>query len=184
MVAEAFLWIALAALVIYGAASVLASIKVVPEGKVGIVSDRSGQRRVIAKGVHLVFPFGHKVKMMPKGPVRMDGEVLDAITRDGWRISAHFQMSASLSNELVVDEAGEDWRDATKDTAIRVLRTELENNDAVDLRPRPQALDGGVTDEINILTTRWGVHVDWLRITIRWAYAVPPVHVVPSPYRA
>ena len=182
--AEALRWVALVALVIYGAASVLASIRVVPEGKVGIVSDRSGRRRVIAKGVHLVFPFGHKVKMMPKGPVRMDGEVHDAITRDGWRVSAHFQMSARLINELAVSEAGEDWRDATKDIALRVLRTELENNDAVDLRPRPQALDEGVTDEINILTTQWGVHVEWLRITIRWAYAVPPAHVVPSPYRA
>lgn len=178
------MWVALAALVIYGAASVLASIKVVPEGKVGIVSDRSGHRRVITKGVHLVFPFGHKVKLMPKGPVRMDGEVHNVITRDGWRVSAHFQMSARLMNELAVFEAGEDWRDASKDTTIRVLRTELENNDAVDLRPRPQALDEGVTDEINILTVQWGVHVDWLRITIRWAYAVPPVNVVPSPYRA
>ncbi|NOQ54778.1 MAG: hypothetical protein GQ558_09270, partial [Thermoplasmata archaeon] len=54
--AEALMWVALVALVIYGAASVLASIRVVPEGKVGIVSDRSGRRRVIAKGVHLVFP--------------------------------------------------------------------------------------------------------------------------------
>ncbi|NOQ53574.1 MAG: hypothetical protein GQ558_03090, partial [Thermoplasmata archaeon] len=110
--------------------------------------------------------------------------VHDVITRDGWRVSAHFQMSARLVNELAVSEAGEDWRDATKDIGLRVLRTELENNDAVDLRPRPQALDEGVADEINILTTQWGVHVDWLRITIRWAYAVPPAHVVPSPYRA
>ena len=183
MVLEALVWIALVAIAIYGAAAVLASIKHVPEGKVGIVTDRSGGKRVLGKGVHMVSPFGRRVELVPKGPIRMSGEVRDAVTRDGWRISAHFQLSARLVQELAVSKAGADWRTATLDSAVRVLRTELENNDAVDLRPRPQALDEGVADEINLLTSRWGVEVDWLRVTVRWAYAVPPAEAVPGPYR-
>lgn len=178
---DALLWVLLLAMLIYGVATILASIKVVPEGKVGVVTDRSGRRRVIGMGAHVVQPFGHKVKLYPKGPVRMDGELRDVVTLDGWRISAHFQLSARLVDELAVSEAGGDWRDVTLDAAHRVLRTELENNDSTDLRPRPQALDAGVTEEINVLSRRWGVEADWLRVTIRWAFAVPPAHVVPSP---
>ena len=118
---------------------------------------------------------------MPKGPLRMDGEVRNVVTQDGWNLSAHYQMNAKLVNERVVHEAGDDWRVATQDATDRVLRTELENNDATDLRPRPQALDEGVTEEINLLTRRWGVEVDWLRVTIRWAFAVPPAHIVHQP---
>ena len=141
----------------------------------------SKQKDKAAQGVHFVQPFGNKVMLYPKGPVRMDGELRDIITQDGWRISAHFQLSARLVEEMVVSEAGGDWRDATRDAAHRVLRTELENNESADLRPRPQALDAGVAEEVNLLSRRWGVEVDWFRVTIRWAYAVPPAHIVAHP---
>jgi regulator of protease activity HflC (stomatin/prohibitin superfamily) len=153
----------------------------VPEGHVGIITARSGNMKVVGKGLHVINPFNTKTELMPKGPVRMDGEVRNVITQDGWNISAHYQLNALLVDELLVRGAGGDWRVATNDSAERILRTELENNDASDLRPRPQALDEGVTEEINILTRRWGVEVDWLRVTIRWAYAIPPAHIVHQP---
>lgn len=178
---EALVWILLAALVVYGAAAVLASLRWVHEGHVGIFTSRSGRRRVLTRGVHVVNPFGGRTVMVPKGPLRMDGEVRNAVTQDGWTISAHYQMNARLLDEMALDNAGDDWRVATRDAADRVLRTELENNEAKDLRPRPQALDAGVAEEINVLTRGWGVEVDWLRVTIRWAYAIPPVHPVDEP---
>lgn len=178
---DALLWILLAATVVYGAATVLASLRWVHEGNVGIFISRSGRRSVLTKGVHVVNPFAGRTVMVPKGPLRMDGEVRNAMTQDGWTISAHYQMNACLVDEMALDNAGDDWRTATRDAADRVLRTELENNETKDLRPRPQALDAGVAEEINVLTLRWGVEVDWLRVTIRWAYAVPPVHMVNNP---
>jgi regulator of protease activity HflC (stomatin/prohibitin superfamily) len=181
MATDAFLWIMIAAVAVYGGATLLASLRMVPEGHVGIITGRSGHMKVVGKGLHLINPFNTKTELMPKGPVRMDGEVRNIVTQDGWNISAHYQLNAKLVDEMVVREAGGDWRSATKDSAERVLRTELENNDATDLRPRPQALDEGVTEEINILTRKWGVEVDWLRVTIRWAYAIPPAHLVPQP---
>ncbi len=181
MVADTIVWVLLAALAVYGGATFLASIRMVPEGHVAIVTGRSGERRVIESGLHVVNPFKTRTELMPVGPVRMDGEVRSVITQDGWNISAHYQMNARLVEELAVSGAGGDWREVTKDAAERVLRTELENNDATDLRPRPQALDEGITEEINVLTGRWGVEVDWMRVTIRWAYAIPPAHVVHQP---
>lgn len=181
MVLNAFVWVLVAILAVYGGATLLASIRLVPEGQVGIVTSRSGGRTVMGNGLHMVNPFNTKTEMMPRGPLRMDGEVRNVVTQDGWNLSAHYQMNAKLVDELVVHEAGDDWRVATKDATDRVLRTELENNDATDLRPRPQALDEGVTEEINLLTRRWGVEVDWLRVTIRWAFAVPPAHIVHQP---
>lgn len=181
MVLDSLFWVAVVAVAVYGGATLMASVRMVPEGEVAIVTSRSGDRNVLAKGLHLVNPFNTKTELVPKGPIRMDGEVRNIVTRDGWNISAHYQLNARLVDEMVVHDAGDDWRVATKDSADRVLRTELENNDAKDLRPRPQALDAGVTEEINVLTHRWGVEVDWLRVTIRWAYAVPPAHVIHSP---
>jgi regulator of protease activity HflC (stomatin/prohibitin superfamily) len=181
MVSDAFLWVLIAAAAVYGGAMVLASVRMVPEGHVGIVTGRSGERRVLENGLHMVDPFRSKTDLMPLGPVRMDGEVRSVITQDGWNISAHYQLNAKLVDELLVGEAGGDWLVVTKDAAERVLRTELENNDASDLRPRPQALDEGITEEINVLTHKWGVEVDWMRVTVRWAYAIPPAHVVHSP---
>jgi regulator of protease activity HflC (stomatin/prohibitin superfamily) len=181
MVIDAIMWVLVAAVVVYGGAILLASVRMVPEGHVGIVTARSGDRRVIERGLHLVNPFNSRTELTPIGPVRMDGEVRSVITQDGWNISAHFQMNAKLVDELAVSGAGGDWREVTKDAAERVLRTELENNDASDLRPRPQALDEGITEEINVLTGKWGVEVDWMRVTIRWAYAIPPAHVVHKP---
>ncbi len=181
MVLDAFVWVLVAVLAVYGGATLLASIRMVPDGQVGIVTSMSGRRTVMGNGLHMVNPFNTKTEMMPKGPLRMDGEVRNVVTQDGWNLSAHYQMNAKLVDELVVHEAGDDWRVATKDATDRVLRTELENNDATDLRPRPQALDEGVTEEINLLTRRWGVEVDWLRVTIRWAFAVPPAHIVHQP---
>jgi regulator of protease activity HflC (stomatin/prohibitin superfamily) len=181
MVQDALLWIMVAAVAVYGGATLLASIRLVPEGHVGLVTTRSGGLKVMGKGLHMVNPFKTRTELMPKGPVRMDGEVRNVVTQDGWNISAHYQLNTKLVDEGIVKEAGGDWRAVTKDSAERVLRTELENNDASDLRPRPQALDEGVTEEINILTRRWGVEVDWLRVTIRWAYAVPPAHIVHQP---
>jgi hypothetical protein len=132
----------------------------------------------------MVQPFGHKVVLYPKGPLRMDGEVRNVTTQDGWRISAHFQMNAHLVDEMAVSGIGGDWRNETLEVAHRVLRTELENNESADLRPRPQALDEGVAEEINVLSGKWGVEVDWLRVTIRWAYALPPANLMPgvAPY--
>ena len=178
---DSLLWIAVAAVAVYGGATLLASVRMVPEGQVGIVTSRSGGRKVLGKGLHIINPFNTRTELVPKGPIRMDGEVRNVVTQDGWNISAHYQLNAKLVDEMVVHDAGDDWRVATKDAAERVLRTELENNDAKDLRPRPQALDEGVTEEINVLTHRWGVDVDWLRVTIRWAYSVPPAHIVHSP---
>jgi len=172
-------WVVIAALVIYGIATFLASFKYVPERRVGVVSGPRGQMRVLGKGFHLVVPFTQRLKLVPTGPERMDAEVTQVVTRDGWRITAHIQLNARLVDHENADEAGDDWRRATLDTARRVLRTELENNDAVDLRPRPQALDEGVMEEINILTRRWGVEVDWVRVTIRWAYSIPPASQAP-----
>ncbi len=181
MVSDALMWVLLAALVVYGGATLLASVRMVPEGHIGVVITRSGGRKVLGKGLHLVNPFNTRTELMPVGPVRMDGEVRSVITQDGWNISAHYQLNARLVDDVAVQDAGGDWREVTKDAVERVLRTELENNDATDLRPRPQALDEGVTEEINVLTLRWGVEVDWLRVTIRWAYAVPPAHIVHKP---
>jgi len=181
MAYEALLWVVVAALVVYGGATLLASVRMVPEGKVAVVTSGSGTRSVLGKGLHLVNPFNTRTELMPLGPVRMDGEVRSVITQDGWNISAHYQLNARLVDELAVQEAGGDWREVTKDAAERVLRTELENNDATDLRPRPQALDEGIAEEINVLVGRWGVEVDWIRVTVRWAYAVPPAHIVHSP---
>jgi regulator of protease activity HflC (stomatin/prohibitin superfamily) len=181
MVTDALMLITAAVVAVYGGATLLASIRFVPEGNVGVVTSRTGERRSMKSGVHFVNPFTTKTSLVPRGPMRMDGEVRNVVTRDGWNISAHYQINAKLEDEMSAHEAGDDWRQATKDATERVLRTELENNDAADLRPRPQALDEGVVDEINILTRRWGVEVDWLRTTIRWAYAVPPAHVAPRP---
>lgn len=181
MAYEALLWVVVAALVVYGGATLLASVRMVPEGKVAVVTSRSGIRSVLGKGIHLVNPFNSRTQVMPKGPLRMDGEVRGVLTQDGWRISAVYQMNAKLVDETVVDEAGGDWPEATRDAADRVLRTELENNDATDLKPRPQALDAVVTEEVNLLARTWGVSVDWLRVTIHWAYAVPPAHIVNRP---
>ena len=181
MVLDAFVWVLVAVLAVYGGATLLASIRMVPEGQVGIVTSMSGRRTVMGKGLHMVNPFNTRTEMMPKGPLRMDGEVRNVVTQDGWNISAHYQMNAKLVDELAVHEAGDDWGVATRDATDRVLRTELENNEATDLRPRPQALDEGVKEEITLLTSRWGVEVDWLRVTIRWAYAVPPAHIVHQP---
>jgi len=181
MASDALLWVLVVALAVYGGATLLASVRMVPEGNVAIVTTRSGRRTVFGKGLHMVNPFNSRTQVMPKGPIRMDGEVHGVVTLDGWKISAVYQMNTKLVDELVVDQAGGDWREATKDAAQRVLRTELENNDATDLRPRPQALDAVVTEEINLLTRQWGVDVDWLRVTIHWAYAVPPAHIVHQP---
>lgn len=181
MVSDALFWVLVAALAVYGGATLLASVRMVPDGSVAILTTKSGKRTVYGKGLHVVNPFNSKTEVMPKGPVRMDGEVHNVVTQDGWKISAVYQMNAKLVDEMIVDEAGGDWREATKDAAERVLRTELENNDAKDLRPRPQALDVVVTEEINLLASRWGVGVDWLRVTVHWAYAVPPAHIVHQP---
>jgi len=181
MASDAVFWILVVALSVYGGATLLASVRNVPEGNVAIVTSRSGNRTVLVKGLHVVNPFNSRTVVMPKGPIRMDGEVRSVVTQDGWKISAVYQMNAKLVDEMMVHEAGGDWREATKDAAERVLGTELENNDATDLRPRPQALDAVVTDEINLLTQRWGVSVDWLRVTIHWAYAIPPAHIVHQP---
>lgn len=173
------LWILLAALLVYGVAFVLATIKFVPHGRIGIVTTKGGHRYVLGQGLHLILPIGNSVFNVPKGPERMDGEVRNIITRDGWHLTAHLQFNARLVDEPSAVNGGDDWRDTTRDVALRVLRTELENNDATDLRPRPQALDESVAEELNELTARWGVEVDWLRVTIRWAYSVPPAHEVP-----
>ncbi len=172
-------WVVIAALVIYGIGMVLASFKYVPDRRVGIITGPGGSSRIVTKGFHIVIPFTHKVELVPTGPERMDAEVTQIVTRDGWRITAHIQLNAKLVDHEAGNEAGDDWRKATLDTAKRVLQTELENNDAVDLRPRPQALDEGVMEEINILSRRWGVVVDWVRVTIRWAYSIPPASNVP-----
>jgi regulator of protease activity HflC (stomatin/prohibitin superfamily) len=175
-------WVLLTVLAVYGIATLIASLKWVPLNKIGIVTGPGGNRRVIGKGLHVIIPFGFSVKLVPKGPVRMDGEIRNAITRDGWRLVAHIQLNAKLSQETDSFETGDDdWRKATLDAALRVLRTELENNDASDLRPRPQALDEGVREEINSLTARWGVEIDWTRVTVRWALSVPPAHETHGP---
>jgi regulator of protease activity HflC (stomatin/prohibitin superfamily) len=179
---DVLVWILVLAVIVYGGAAVVASFKFVPDGNIGIVRGPGGSRKVVGRGLHMLAPVGYKVKLIPVGPERMDGDVRDVITRDGWRIMAHVQLNARLLDEVVAAEGGDDWRKATIDAALQVLRTELENNDAIDLRPRPQALDEGVRDELNVLASKWGVDVDWLRITIRWAYSVPPAHEVHRPF--
>ena len=181
MVLQAVMWVIVAALVVYGVATLLASIKLVQEGQVGIATTRGGSRRPLPKGLHIVNPFTTRVRTYPGGSHRLEGDVRGAITQDGWRLSAHVELNARLRDELAVVEAGGDWRKATQDAVVRILRTEIENNEATDLKPRPQALDDLVLDEVNALVVRWGVEVDWLRVTIRWAESLPPAHIVHSP---
>jgi hypothetical protein len=173
-------WILFIAMVVYLSAMIIASVRLVPDGKMGVVLGVGKPRRLLSKGMHVVFPFGNKVVLIPKGPERIIGDVKDVLTKDGWRLIASAQLNARVVDEQLAALETEDWRRSTLDTMLQVVRMELENNDAVDLRPRPHALDEGCRVETNVLTDRFGVKVDWLRVTIRWAHASPPVHTPPS----
>ncbi len=173
-------WILLIALVVYLSALGIASVRRVPEGKMGVVLGVGKPRRLLPKGTHVVFPFGNKVVLIPKGPERIIGDVKDVLTKDGWRLIASVQLNAHVVDEQLAALETEDWRRSTLDTMLHVVRTELENNDAVDLRPRPHALDEGCRVETDLLTERFGVKVDWLRVTIRWAHASPPARTPAS----
>lgn len=180
MAMAAWGWVLIAALVVYGVAMALASLRRVPKGSVGVLRGRSGNARVLDEGLHIVLPLGGHLTIVPKGPERVTGHLPDMLTKDGWRVQASIQLDCRLMDPNAAARSDRDWRQVTLDGAMGVLRTELENNDAVDMRPRPHALDEGVRDELNILTARSGVVVDWLRVTIRWATALPPTEEPPS----
>ena len=173
-------WIVLTAFLAYGIAFLLASIRRVPTGKIGVVPGIGGPRRVLGEGLHVVFPLGPRLLLIPKGPERIMGSVVGAQTKDGWRLDAWVQLYATVSDEQAAAISEGDWRTVTLDSALAAVRLAIERSDAADLRPSPHALDEGARDEANALAGRAGVKVDWLRVTVKWPTATPPAHPPPS----
>jgi len=173
-------WIALTAFLVYGIAFVLASVRRVPAGRIGVVPGVGGPRRVLGEGLHWVFPIGPRLLLIPKGPERIMGNVTGAQTKDGWRLDAWVQLYAVVSDEQAAALSEKDWRTATLDDALSAVRLAIERSDAADLRPSPHALDEGARDEVNALAGRVGVRVDWLRVTVKWPTATPPSRPPPS----
>jgi regulator of protease activity HflC (stomatin/prohibitin superfamily) len=175
-------WVAVAVAAVYGGATALASIKRVPQDRIGIVLLRGSRMRALGEGIHLVQPFGTKVVLIPRGPERIVGDVRDAVTRDGWRLSAWVQLYAHVFDDREAALACEDWRREALDTSLAAVKLLLERSDAQDLRASPQALDEGAREEANELLKRFGTTVEWLRVTVKWAQATAPL--VPPPSKA
>jgi regulator of protease activity HflC (stomatin/prohibitin superfamily) len=173
-------WIGLTALVVYAAATVLASIKRVPSGRIGVRMGPGARKEVLSEGLHLVQPFGTKVVYIPRGPERIMGDVRDIVTKDGWRLTAVVQLSATVYDERSAALATEDWRREALKAALASVRLLLERSDAADLRPSPHALDEGARDETDHLLGQFGTKVEWLRVTVKWPQAIPPAHVPAS----
>jgi hypothetical protein len=175
-------WIAVAVASVYGGATALASLKRVPQGRIGIVLLRGARVRALGEGVHLVQPFGTRVVLIPRGPERIVGDVRDAATRDGWHLSAWVQLRAHVFDDREAALECEDWRREALDASLAAVRLLLERSDAADLRASPQALDEGSREEANEMLKRFGTTVEWLRVTVKWAQATAPL--VPPPSQA
>ncbi len=175
-------WIAVAVIAVYGGATALASLKRVPQGKIGIVMLRGSRVRALGEGLHVVQPFGTRVVLIPRGPEKIVGDVRDAVTRDGWRLSAWVQLYAHVFDDREAALACEDWRREALDASLASVKLLLERSDASDLRESAQALDEGAREEANELLKRVGTTVEWMRVTVKWAQATAPL--VPPPSQA
>lgn len=180
MALSAWGWIGLTVVLVYATATVLASIRRVPSGRIGVRMGPGERKEVLPEGFHLVQPFGTKVVYIPRGPERIMGDVRDVVTKDGWRVTAVLQLSAVVFDERAAALSTEDWRREALKASLAAVRLLLERSDASDLRPSPNALDEGARDETEHLLSPFGTKVEWLRVTVKWSAAIPPVRTPAS----